>query len=275
MSLSAPGGKYLLDLIKESLNDKMSQEEKMHLVREELQILILKILFDVGAFRNLAFVGGTALRIIFGLRRFSEDLDFSLIRKKGYSLDKLAKTIPYHLQRYGFDIDIKKNDRRNVQTLMVKFKGVLFNLALSNLKEQKLSIALEIDAFPPEGWNTEISLITKRFIFTVTHYDLPSLYATKLHACFFRSYVKGRDFYDLVWYLGKGILPNFTLLNNAISQTEKRKVMVGRENFKKFLLEELKKVDFAKVKRDVERFLVDKEELKLLNGELIKQAIKF
>ena len=274
MSLLTPGGKLLLDLIKESLNDRMSQEEKMHLVREELQILILKILFDVGAFKNLAFVGGTALRIIFGLRRFSEDLDFSLIQKRGYNLDKLAKTVQYQLQKYGFDIDIKKNDRKNVQILMVKFKDVLFTLGLSNLKQQKLSIGLEIDTYPPEGWNTEVSLITRRFIFTVTHYDLPSLYATKLHACFFRKYVKGRDFYDFVWYLGKGILPNFTLLNNAISQTEGRKAGVSRENFKEFLLEKLKKVDFSKVRGDVERFLIDKEELKLLDERLIKQVIK-
>jgi len=264
----------LLDLIKESLNDRMSREEKMHLVREELQVLILKILFDVGAFKNLAFVGGTVLRIIFGLRRFSEDLDFCLIEKKGYGLDKLAKTIEYLLERYGFNIDVKKNDRKNVQVLMLKFKNVLFNLDLSNLKEQKLSIGLEIDAHPPRGWNTEISLVTKRFVFTVTHYDLPSLYATKLHACFFRRYVKGRDFYDLVWYLGKGILPNFTLLNNAIAQTEGKSIMVGEENFKEFLREELKKIDFAKVRSDVERFLISKEELKLLNGELIKQIIK-
>lgn len=263
----------MLELIRESLNDRMSQEEKVHHVREELQILILKILFDTVMFENLAFVGGTALRILFGLRRFSEDLDFCLIREKRYNFEKLVKTVQYQLQKHGFDVDIKKNNLGNVHKLMVKFKGILLALRLSNLKDQKLSVALEIDARPPQGWNTEISLITKRFVFTVTHYDLPSLYATKLHACFFRKYVKGRDFYDLVWYLGKDILPNFVLLSNAISQTENKQMNITQENFKTFLLEKVEKVDFARVRRDVERFLVDKNELKLLNKELIEKVI--
>jgi len=263
----------MLDIIKNSFNERMSREEKIHLTREQLQVLILKILFDIEGFKNLAFVGGTALRIIFGLRRFSEDLDFSLIQKRGYNFNKLSGTIQGQFKKYGFNVDVKENDRKIAQTMMFRFKDVLFNLGLSNLKEQKLSIGLEINTRPPGGWNTDISLISKSFVFTVTHYDLPSLYTTKLHACFFRKYVKGRDFYDLVWYLGKRILPNFLLLNNAIAQTEGRRAVVTEENFKKFLLEKLENIDFAKVKKDVERFLVDKKELKLLDGQLIKQLL--
>ena len=90
---------------------------------------------------------------------------------------------------------------------------------------------------------------------------------------FFRRYVKGRDFYDLVWYLGKGILPNFVLLNNAIAQTEGKGVVVTEKNFGEFLLKRLENIDFAKVRKDVERFLVDKEELRLLDGELIRQLL--
>ncbi|MCD6083173.1 nucleotidyl transferase AbiEii/AbiGii toxin family protein [Candidatus Aerophobetes bacterium] len=263
----------MLDIIKSSLNEEMSREEKTHLVREQLQVLILKILFDIGAFKNLAFVGGTALRVIFGLRRFSEDLDFSLIHERGYNFRKLSATIQHQLKSYGFNVDVKENERKTVQTIMFRFKDILFKLGLSNLKEQKLSIGLEVDTHPPAGWNTDISLISKSFVFTVTHYDLPSLYATKLHACFFRRYVKGRDFYDLVWYLGKGILPNFVLLNNAIAQTEGKGVVVTEKNFGEFLLKRLENIDFAKVRKDVERFLVDKEELRLLDGELIRRLL--
>ena len=85
--------------------------------------------------------------------------------------------------------------------------------------------------------------------------------------------MKGRDFYDLVWYLGKGILPNFVLLNNAIAQTEGKRVVVTEKNFGEFLLKRLENIDFAKVRKDVERFLVDKEELRLLDGELIRQLL--
>jgi len=263
----------MLDIIKAHLNERMSREEKIHLVREDLQVIILKILYDLGMFRHLAFVGGTALRILFDLRRFSEDLDFSLIRKKRYNFNKFASAIEYQLKKYGLGVDVKKNDLKTVQRAMFRFKNILMSLGLSNMREQKLSIGLEIDAQPPRGWKADISLVTKVFVFTVTHYDLPSLYATKLHACFFRKYVKGRDFYDLVWYLGKKILPNFVLLNHAIAQTENKKIIVAEENFEQFLSEKMRKIDFGKVRKDVERFLVDKEELRLLNKDSIMQLL--
>jgi len=263
----------MLDIIKAHLNDRISREEKIHLVREDLQVIILKVLYDLGMFRHLAFVGGTALRILFDLRRFSEDLDFSLIQKKGYNFNKFSRAIEYQLKKYRLSVDVRKSDLRVVQRAMFKFKDILVSLGLSDMREQKLSIGLEIDARPPGGWKTDISLISKVFVFTVTHYDLPSLYATKLHACFFRRYVKGRDFYDLVWYLGKKILPNFVLLNNAIAQTEDKRVIVTEENFEEFLLEKMAKIDFVKVRKDVQRFLVDKGELRLLNKDLIKELL--
>jgi len=263
----------MLDIIKSHLNENMSREERIHLVREDLQLIILKTLYDIGMFGHLAFVGGTALRILFDLRRFSEDLDFSLIRGKGYNFIKFSRAIEYQLKKYGFDVDVKKNDLRTVQRILVRFKNILMALGLSDMREQKLSIGIEIDARPPKGWETDISLISKVFVFTVTHYDIASLYATKIYACFFRKYVKGRDFYDLVWYLGKKILPNFILLNNAIAQTESKKIVVTETNFREFLLEKMIKVDFARVRKDVERFLVDKGELKLLNKELIKELL--
>jgi hypothetical protein len=103
------------------------------------------------------------------------------------------------------------------------------------------------------------------FVFTVLRFDLASLYATKLHACFFRKYTKGRDIYDLIWYLGKELLPNFTLLNNAIEQTEGKNSTLNRDNFKEFLIRKIEEIDFIKAKKDVERFLVDKDELRLFN----------
>jgi len=263
----------MLDIIKSHLNEEMGREEKIHLVKEDLHLIILKTIYDIGMFGHLAFVGGTALRILFDLRRFSEDLDFSLIRGKGYNFIKFSRAIEYQLKKYGFDVDVKKNDLRIVQRILVRFKNILMILGLSDMREQKLSVGIEIDARPPKGWETDISLISKMFVFTVTHYDIASLYATKIHACFFRKYVKGRDFYDLVWYLGKKILPNLILLNNAIAQTESKKIVVTETNFREFLLEKMIKVDFAKVRKDVERFLVDKGELKLLNKELIKELL--
>lgn len=265
----------MYEILKKQFSQDMSSEEKINYVREYLQILILKIMYERGMFRNLAFVGGTALRILYGLKRFSEDIDLSLINKRNYNFNKFISNVLYDLKHLALELDIKLERRKIVQGAMIKFKKILPILNLSSIKEQKLSVKIEIDTNPPKGWNTELSLVNKNHVFTVTHFDIPSLYATKLHCCFFRKYVKGRDFYDLVWYLGKRILPNFVLLNNAIKQTEKKSLGINQENFKNFLVNKLALIDFKKVKKDVERFLEDKSELRLLDKELlIRQVLK-
>jgi len=263
----------MLNLIKKTISKIPSHEAKIHTTREFLQLLILKILYDKGYFKNLSFVGGTALRFLYGLQRFSENLDFSLINRESYEFDVFLKRVVYELEKRGFSLEVKKSIEKPIQSGMFKFKDILFNSGLSNQRSQKLFIKIEVDSKPPKGWNTEISLVNKHFVFTVTHFDIPSLYATKLHACFFRKYTKGRDFYDLLWYLGKKALPNFKFLNNAIKRTEYKKANVDAENFNDFLREKLLNIDFAKVRKDVERFIEDKNELKLLDKDLILKLV--
>ncbi len=263
----------MIDLIKNILLEIQSREAKIHKTREFLQLLLLKILYDSGYFKNLAFCDGTALRVLYNSKRFSEDLDFSLINKERYNFAGLVDKVVYQLEKNGFSTDVKKRKEKTVQSAMIKFKHILFVLGLSNLKSEKLFIRFEVDSNPPKGWNTEISLVNKDFVFTVTHFDIPSLFATKLHACFYRKYTKGRDFYDLLWYLGKRALPNFELLNNAIEQTEHKKINIQKGNFKGFLQERLANIDFATVRKDVERFIEDKNELRLLDKDLILKLI--
>lgn len=264
----------MLEILQKQIKDIPTKEEKINRLREFLQILILKIIYDLGFFKNLSFVGGTALRILYDSRRFSEDLDFSLIKKENYNFDAFTQSLEKQLKKYALETEIKPRDRNIVQNLDIKFKNLLFELGLSNLKEEKLFVKTEIDTNPPKGANIEISLVNKTYVFTVAHYDLPSLYATKLHACFFRKYVKGRDFYDLIWYLGKKIKPNFNLLNNAIHQTQGKRDLITESNFNQFLRKELSRIDFGMVRRDVERFLEDKQELKFLNKDVILQLVK-
>ena len=148
------------------------------------------------------------------------------------------------------------------------------DLGLSGHAAQNLSIKIEVDSNPPLGWRTETTLVNKTYLFSLVHFDLPSMYATKLHACFFRKYTKGRDFYDLIWYLGKKTRPNYAVLNNAIKQTEGRNFGINEHAFKDFLLTEIQRIDFEKAKADVERFLEDKSELKLFNLKIIENTIK-
>ena len=259
----------MIELLKEQFKPEMTQEEKANRLREFLQILALKILYDKGYFKHLAFVGGTALRILFNIRRFSEDLDFSLVAKKGYRFGELNETLMKELKLYGLPVETKPKDTKTVQSCFLKFKGLLKTLGLSALDEQKLSIKIEIDANPPPGWRLQNSLINRIFLFNVVHFDVPSLYATKLHACFFRKYVKGRDFYDLVWYIARKEKPNFTLFNNAVKQTHGYNPKINKRNFKEFLRGKLKGIDFALARKDVRRFLEDENEIKLLDAKLI------
>lgn len=264
----------MLELIRERLEKFDEERMKVLVLREELQLLLLKIIYDLGYFGNLAFVGGTALRVLFGLRRFSEDLDFSLVSKKDYNFGRLVNRVSFQLKKYKLQTDLNVKEQKTVQNVMFRFKELLNIFGLSKLKGQKLSIKIEVDINPPKGGDLEISLVSKSQIFSVTHYDLPSLYATKLHACFFRKFVKGRDFYDLVWYLGRDITPNFKLLNNAIYQTEHSRFNIKQDNFKNFLDKNLEKVDFSKIRADVEKFLEDRREVKLLRKDLILSMSK-
>jgi len=263
----------MIEILRQQFLDNDSAEDKLNKIREFLQVISLKIIYDKNFFKNMAFVGGTALRVLFGLRRFSEDLDFSLTRKTGYNFPKINSEIVNALRLYGLNVESQVRAAGNVHSSVIKFSGLLKEAGLSALNEQKLRIKIEVDANPPKGWHIQDSVVNKTYIFGIRHFDLPSLYATKLHACFYRKFTKGRDIYDLIWYLSKQIKPNLVLLNNAIKQTEGRSPKINQLNFKEFLLREIEKIDFKEAKRDVERFLEDKAELKFFEPKAIKGLI--
>ena len=264
----------MIEVIQQRFKEGMSLNERRNLTREFLQIFCLKTLTDKGYFNHLAFIGGTSLRILFDLRRFSEDLDFSIHQPRGFDLKKMGDDLARSFKLNGLPFEAKIKSEGNVRYALMKFTGLLKSLGLAAIPEQKLSIKLEIDMNPPKGWGLTESVVNKTFLISITHYDLPSLYAGKLHACFFRKFVKGRDFYDFVWYLGRKESPNFTLFNNAIRQTRQKMPAIHRENFKEFLLEHIRRIDFDAVRKDVERFLEDKKELDALNLKIIQNTIK-
>lgn len=263
------GETIMYEILKQRLASAPASEDKINRVREFLQALMLKIMFDRGFFDNLAFVGGTALRVLYGMRRYSEDLDFSLIKKRGYAFKSMLRRLEYDLKHYNLKTEISSMESNVLHSGFVKFPQLLKELNLSAHKEQKLSIKLEVDTNPPLGWKVKLVTVADPFVFAVKTFDLPSLYAAKLHACFFRRYTKGRDFYDLIWYLGKKIEPNYVLLNNAIRQTEKKNLQITQHNFKQFMQDKLKEIDFKLISKDIERFLEDKNELKLFNSDII------
>lgn len=239
-----------------------------------MQELILQIIDRAGYFKQLAFVGGTALRVLYGLPRFSEDLDFSLISKKGFKFVRFLKMLKKELELNGYSIEeAKGNGGKTVLSEFIRFKGLLFELGLASHKNEKLFIKLEIDSRPPKGFETEVTLINKNFLFKVRNYAQDSLFASKLHALLFRKYEKGRDYYDLLWFLTRKTPINFRLLSNAAKQTEGKTFRLDADKARILLTAKIKKSDFPRLLRDVRPFLERDEESAYFKKEYFIGAI--
>ncbi len=265
------------DEIIKKLVGKKSAGEKLNLLREELHHLILQETDRKGFFDEICFLGGTALRIVYGLNRYSEDLDFSLSQyyRQKFDLKKMAGTLIKSLAAFGFDCEITRpRIENNVQGCFFSFKNLLTNIDRTFPKQQTLAIKFEVDTVPPKGAVETVSPVVAARLYSIRHYDLPSLFAGKLHAILFRPYTKGRDLYDFLWYTGKAIGVNKKLLENAIKQTQKQKILITEESLQEMLTKRFASIDFAKAKTDVARFLPDSAELELFRKEVFEGAVK-
>lgn len=264
----------MIDTLKTMLQSYATNEEKFNALREYCQLLVLKILDDIGGFKNLVFVGGTALRILYDLKRFSEDLDFCLVDNEQFAFSSLMDKLKSELALYNIDTDIRYKDHKTVACAFIKFNSLLYQVGMTPHKDQKLMIKFEVDQNAPTGYHTSMTMISKEFLTAIHHLDLPSLYAGKLHALLCRKHEKGRDYYDLIWYLGRDIKPNFTFLNNAIEQTEHIKSNINEDNFYSVLLERIRKSDFRKIKSDITPFLIDPKELKYFEKDFFTALLQ-
>ncbi len=264
----------MIENLRQQIQSVSSVDMKLSIVREYLQLLILRIIEERGYSKHIAFVGGTLLRILYGLNRYSEDLDFSLVQPQDFSFDNMLKSIEKDLRLYGFSVLLTKKDTHIVMNSFIKFQDVLFPLGLSTQKSQILSIKLEIDSRPPSGYQTESTLIQNHFLLNVFHFDKPSLFAGKLHAILCRPYAKGRDLYDLVWFLGQPITPNYYLLSNAYEQTEHERIDFDASVLSQKLTSKIEGLDFSKILPDITPFLINTNEQRFLAKEVILQAIK-
>jgi len=185
-------------------------------LRELLQSLALLGLWRAKFFEHVAFYGETALRILYGLDRFSEDLDFSLMTPSAkFSFDTYSSALQKELNAYGFDITFEPKQKTKDSAIKSAFlKGNTYNqLIVIDASEQILSginkqsvikIKLEIDTNPPSDFDTEMKYLFSPVQFAVRSYTLPSLFAGKMHALLCRKWknrVKGRDWYDFAWYI--------------------------------------------------------------------------
>lgn len=251
----------------------LPSQELIHRVREYLQILVLKSIYHSNLGTGLSFMGGTCLRICHNLKRYSEDLDFALDRTtKNYSFDRLIGVIIKDLEAAGYKIETRTDPSTVVQKSFLKFSGLSQPLGLTARKGQKLHIKLEVDTHPIKvtGRQMESFFINKyNEIFPILKHRKETLFAGKLLAILLRTYAKGRDYYDLIWYLSQHTAIDMEYLRNGIVQANKSgRAQTSTPEFETaeeifdYLGKIINKVDIAVILKDIERFLEDPKEEK-------------
>ena len=244
-----------------ALKNKIEEE---YALREIVQETVLYALARGGFFNVAAFQGGTSLRIVHGMQRFSEDLDFILQKPtpsfvwKPY-LDSILEV----LEEYGLRCEVTdlSKEGNNIKKAMVKDSSILELFELSfydDSRPKKVKIKLEVDIDPPVGSCFAHSSLSFPMDYEICCQDLSSNFALKIHALLCRSYLKGRDWFDFNWYVKQQVVPNLPLLQSALMQNgpwEKQEIAVTNEWLKRAMQDKINAIDWDYAKADIEKFL--------------------
>jgi hypothetical protein len=246
------------------------QEEQA--LKETLQEVALYALWRSGFFEIAAFQGGTSLRILHGLPRFSEDLDFILLKPDpAFEWSHYFKSLSDVLQQFGVRCELTDRSRmdKSVRQALLKDNSIGRQLDLSFFdanNPRKLKVKLEIDTNPPAGTDTSWHYLDFPVDFEVCAQDLPSNYALKLHALLCRPYLKGRDWFDFAWYCKQKIRPNLTHLAHALNQAgpwKDQNTVVSAEWLGDTMTSKIKTINWPLAAQDVAPFLPAAEQLSL------------
>lgn len=264
-------------------------EDSLRALREVMQEIALLGLWRSKFFENAAFYGGTALRVLYGLDRFSEDLDFSLLEKrKDFDLAAYGEALRRELASFGFSVEIEsrlkpasaaiqsaflKADTRT-QMITVEFdKGLVQKVH----RNQMLKIKLEVDVDPPMGFATDVRYLLRPVPFAVKTFSLPDLFAGKMHAVLCRGWksrAKGRDWYDLVWFAAYHPELHRAHLEQRMRQTGHWTVPapLTAEDLRDLVSKRIEKVDIDQIRREVEPFVKDPTALAIWSKEFFVEV---
>lgn len=262
--------------------------DQKNAMKEIMQEIVLCGLSRAGFFQKAAFYGGTALRIFYGLDRFSEDLDFSLVTADPeFDLTVYFPVLEKEVRAFGLHVRIQEKEKTKESNIRSAFlKGntkehlLLFyadeKLAGSVARSEVVKIKFEVDINPPEyaGFEHKYRLLPTPY--EVNLYDMPSLFAGKIHAVLCRAWksrIKGRDLYDYVFYLSRGSVVNQKLLRARLLQSGfiSEDVECTLPELRHMLYERFDTIDFRQAKQDVEPFIRDTASLNMWNADFFKQ----
>ena len=263
---------YLADLVRQA----SSPVQGRNLAREYLQARILASLQRSGAMIPLAFHGGTALRFLYSHGRFSEDLDFALEgSRQTYDFRAYLQGIKSELTPEGYQVDLKVSDHRTVHSAFIRFPGLLFDLGLSPMRSETIAVKIEVDTNSPQGAELETTVVRRFVMLQLHHHDKASLLSGKIHAILQRSFTKGRDVYDLFWYLSDPTWPqpNLILLNNALAQSHWKGERLTPANWKDHVSKRLQGINWNAVADDVRPFTEPGFDLDLLTRDNLLRVL--
>ena len=256
----------MIELIQERLAsyNAANQLEEEYAAKEILQDIALYGLWRAGFFDIAAFQGGTCLRIVHGMGRFSEDLDFILKQPDpDFSWPVYLQGMVQCFEEFGLKSEILDKSRmdQRIKKAQIKDNSICHQLNLSFFREnpaKKQTIKLEIDVDPPENSGFAYRYLDFPLDFEVCHQDLNSNFSLKIHALLCRPYVKGRDWYDFNWYVKQRVKPNLAHLQAALLQWGPwagQEIQIDLKWLKQKLTEKIGRIDWQDAAMDVERFL--------------------
>ena len=245
-----------------------------HAEQEVCQKIVLAGLSRGGFFKYAAFYGGTCLRLFHGLRRFSEDMDFTLtVKRDDIHLENYFTAILEEFSLTGHKVEIEKKDKKlfgRVESAFLKENSEVYNIKFQTRRMVKIKIEMDVD--PPLGFTTENKLLLRPYSFTTRCVSLPDLYAGKMHALLYRAWqkrVKGRDWYDFEWYVRNNTPLNLGHLQARIKEFNGDDIT--EESFREMLHNKIACTDINLVKQDVEHFVDDPRELEIWSTDYFLQ----
>lgn len=266
-----------------------NEEEILDALQEIMQEITLAALSRTNFFEKAAFYGGTALRIFYGLDRFSEDLDFSLLKAdEGFTLEPYFSAIHTEFESLGIKVSINEKEkakRSSIESAFLKTETIWKEMVLEDVLKQTgvksnkpIKVKIEVDRMPPLGFHTEEKLLIRPFSFYVRCFTLPCLFAGKLHALVYRKWksrVKGRDWYDFEWYIKKGIpLDVGHFLCRAKDTRDWEAEFITREHILELLNHKIESLSFTNIKEDVIRFIKDENVLSIWSAKYFKDLVE-
>ena len=257
----------------------IADEDKTRALREVMQKIALAGLHRSGFFSKAAFYGGTCLRIFYGLPRFSEDLDFSLLRSDtNFVFNPYFNALKNEFAAFGFDIEIVQKNKTTVTPIasaFLKKNSSIYDLQV--LGQKVMKIKFEVDTDPPLGFTTQEKLLVQPYSFYVKCFSLPDLFAGKIHAVLYRKWqnrVKGRDWFDFEWYVRRACELNLShfcerarqsgdLTSASLQPTELGEILQAR----------ILSLDVNLARQDIVRFISDTTSLNIWSQEYFAQIV--